>query len=80
MYEEAGCGLEGFVTRKPVKDGKDHGQPLVETNTSRTKRQKRGMSTETDKVNKLRSQGQQKRQGQLRRVWASEINPHVKCN
>lgn len=48
MYEEAGYGLEGFVTRKQGKDGKDPGQLLVETKASRTKRQKRGMSTETD--------------------------------
>lgn len=30
VYEEAGCGFEGFVTRKAGKDGKDPGQLLVQ--------------------------------------------------
>lgn len=47
MYEEAGYGLEGFVTRKPGEDSKDPGQPLSETKASRTKRQKRGTSTKS---------------------------------
>lgn len=47
VYEEAGYGLEGFVTRKPGEDSKDPGQPLSETKASRTKRQKRGTSTKS---------------------------------
>lgn len=48
MYVGAGDGLEDLVTRKSGKDGKDYGQPLAETKASRTEKQKRGMSTETD--------------------------------
>lgn len=41
MYEKAGCGLEGFVTRKPGKDGKDPRQPLVETKAPKTETKER---------------------------------------
>lgn len=48
IYMGAGDGLQDLVTRKSGKDRKDPGQPLVETKVSRTKKLKRGRSTETE--------------------------------
>lgn len=49
----AGDGLQDLVTRKSGKDRKDPGQPPVETKVSRTKKQKRGRSTETEKIKQI---------------------------
>lgn len=63
VYEEAGYGLECFVKRKPGKDVKDPGQPLVETKASRTKEIEKRHEHWLNKINKLRKQGQQKMTG-----------------